>query len=74
MASNRNLFIVLMDRAHICLEMARYHAQLAKDEDDPNIAMDYDYYYAANMAHAMFHLTHARNLRIKEKTNYGYQF
>lgn len=74
MASNRNLFIVLMDKAHICLEMARYHAQLAKNEDDPYIAMDSDYYYEENMAHAIFYLTHARNLRIKEKTNHGYQF
>lgn len=38
------------------------------------MAMEYDYYYAANMASAIFHLTHARKLRIKEKFNHGNQF
>lgn len=74
MASNRILTIGVLHNAHMCLEMARYHAQLAKAEDDPQKAMDYDYYYASNMARAIHYLTHARNLRIKEKTNYGYQF
>lgn len=58
---------------HENLAMARIYAALAKNEEDNLKAMSHDYYYAEHMAIAMFYLTHARNLRIKEKTNYGYQ-
>lgn len=54
--------------------MARTHAHHAKNEENDMLAMEHDYHYAEHMAHAMFYLTHARNLRIKENTNYGYQF
>lgn len=53
---------------HDNLAMARIQANHAKNAKDDELAMEYDYYYAEHMAHATFYLTHARNLRIKEKT------
>lgn len=64
----------LLNSAHRNLELARTHAHHAKCSEDYYESMEHDYLYAEHMAHAMFYLTNARNLRIKEKTNYGYQF
>ena len=64
----------LMNQAHDNLICARYHAHHAKISKNEITAMEHDHLYAEHMAHAMFYLTHARNLRIKEKTNYGNQF
>lgn len=61
----------LIQSAHLHLAMARTHAHHAKNAENDILAMEHDYYYAKNMAQAMFYLTHARNLRIKENTNYG---
>lgn len=68
------MYLVLMSEVHENLAMARYHAHHAKCSEDDFQAMEHDYFYKEHMASAMFDLTHAKNLRIKEKTNYGYQF
>lgn len=74
MANFKLMYLVLMNKAHENLALARHHAHHAKCSEDDYKAMEHDYLYAEHMAHAMFYLTHARNLRIKEKTNYGNQF
>lgn len=65
--------LYLLDSAHVNIEMAMHHARLAKYAKDDEAAMVHDHFYAEHMAHAMFYLTHARKLRIKERKNYGYQ-
>lgn len=73
-SKQKDSYHLYMRRTHENLAMARTHAHHAKNAEDDIKAMEHDFLYAEHMAHAMFYLTHARNLRIKEKTNYGYQF
>lgn len=73
-SKQRAEYHLYMSRLHDNLAMTRVHAQLAKDAKNDMEAMDHDYQYIKHMAQAVFCLTHARNLRIKEKTNYGNQF
>ena len=74
MANFKFLYFSAMKNAHENLALARHHAHHAKNAKNDMQAMEHDYYYAEHMAKAMFYLTHARKLRIKEKFNHGNQF
>lgn len=63
-----------MDEVRNNLSMAQFFANRAKNAESDLDAMVYDYHYIEHTARAVFCLTHARKLRIKEKTNYGNQF
>lgn len=71
---NENDRDALLNIAHEHIAMARHHAHHAQYSEDDYKAMEHDYLYAEHMARAMLYLTRSRNLRIKEKTDYGNQF
>lgn len=55
----------LMYHVHENIQLAMAFANIAKNAESDYDAMDADFCYAEHMAHAMFYLTHARNLRLR---------
>ena len=58
----------LMYHVHENIQLAMAFANIAKNAESDYVAMDADFCYAEHMAHAMFYLTHARNLRLRRKS------
>lgn len=58
----------LMYRVHENIQLAMEFENIAKNSESDYNAMDADFCYAEHMAHAMFYLTNARNLRLRSKS------
>lgn len=70
----KNNYLIFMSIVRLEISMALHMYKSAKCEPDDEKAMQFDYWYAEHMAKAMHYLVKARNLRIKERKNYGYKF